>query len=112
MMVTLDTLQRQLQRAVLRRDSLAQVEARTTYRHLRHLQDRAGFGADSWRELRAQSPGPRKERWPDAWMREFNLHVGNASAQYSSAVRRPNQPNLQEGSRHHQNARRAYARIR
>lgn len=111
-MATLDTLQRQLQRLILRRDSLAEPEAGTAYRHLRLLLKRAGFTSDHWREMRAQSRGPRTERWPDEAMRAFNLHVGNASAQYMSALGRPNQANLKEGSRHHRYARQAYARIR
>jgi hypothetical protein len=112
MMTALDTLQRQLQRVVLRADSLVWPEARKTYRHLRLLRNRVGFVADAWRELRAQSPGPYIERWPDGSMRAFNLHLGNAFAQYMSAVNRPNRANLQEGSRHHAYARQAYARIR
>jgi hypothetical protein len=107
---TLDTLQRALERMIVRGDSTGQSDARAAYQHLRLLMQRVGFQADIRREM----PGPGRliERWPDAAMRQFNAEIGTAAAQYMSALNYPNVGNLQEGSRRHELARQAYSRFR
>ena len=107
---TLDTLQRQLQRMVVRGDSTAAPDAQAAYRHLRLLMRRVGFQADI--RLESLGPGRRIERWPDAAMQQFNGQVGTAAAQYMSALNNPNDGNLREGSRRHELARQAYSRFR
>jgi hypothetical protein len=111
MLAALDTLQRYLRRMVSRQDSAARPIAEEAYRRLRRLMGDVSFTADSWRELRGGA-GPTTQRWPDGAIRYFNREIGIATAQYMSALRRPNAPNLQEGSRHHQQARSAYAQFR
>ena len=107
---TLDSLERNLQRMVVRGDSTVEPAARAAYRHLRLLMQRVGFQKDIRRE--SLGPGRRIERWPDAAMQQFNGQVGIAAAQYMSALRHPNDGNLREGSRRHEMARQAYSRFR
>jgi hypothetical protein len=109
-LVALDTLQRHLQRLILQQDSAAQSDGERALRHLRGLMREVDFTADHWRELREGRPS--LERWPDGAMRQFNVEIGVAAAQYMSALEGSNPANLQEGSRRHSQARSAYGRFR
>ena len=109
---TLDALQRQVRRVVYQKDGEAAGEAGRASRYLRLLQERVGVRADLQRELRAGSPAPTIERWPDGVMRRFIEKAFNAAAQYRSALGHPNRDNLDQGFRYHQEARQAYARFR
>jgi hypothetical protein len=110
-LAALDGLEHPLRQSVSRGDEEAGPEAEAHYKRLRYLMRQVGFTADLWRESR-EGAGRKVERWPDSTMRLFNTEVGTATAQYMSALRRPNDDNLKEGQRHHAVARRAYARFR
>ncbi|MHC4108913.1 MAG: hypothetical protein ACYSTY_12595 [Planctomycetota bacterium] len=111
-LAVLEALEPLLRRIVLEEASDARPEAQAAYKRLRHLMRQVDYQGDIDREARAQSPALKIERWPDGSMHSFNLEVGYAAAQFSSALRHPNEGNLQEGSRRHSNARRAYAHFR
>ncbi len=110
-LAALDSLETELRRSVLRGDEEAGPDAEAHYKRLRYLMREVGFTADAWREARGGG-GRKVERWPDSTMRRFNTEVGTATAQYMSALGRPNDANLKEGQRHHAVARQAYARFR
>ena len=111
-LAALEELEQSLRRMVLEGESDVQPEAEAAYKRLRHLMREVDFHGDIRREVRAGSPAPMLERWPDGGMQNFNKHLGNAAAQFMSALQRPNQANLHEGSRQHAQARRAYAHFR
>ncbi len=110
-LAALDSLERPLRQSVFRGDDGAGPEAEAHYKRLRYLMREVGFTADLWREG-SEGAGRKVERWPESTMRVFNSEVGTATAQYMSALRRPNDDNLKEGQRHHAMARQAYARFR
>jgi len=111
-LAALEELEHPLRRMVLEGESDARPNAEVAYERLRHLMREVDFHGDLRREARAGSPAPRLQRWPDGNMQNFNKDVGNAAAQFMSALDHPNEANLQEGSRQHARARRAYARFR
>jgi hypothetical protein len=111
-LAALEELEQSLRRTILEEETAARPEAEAAHARLRHLMREVDFRGDLLRESRAASPAPTIERWPDGAMRRFNTDVGNAAAQLMSALRRPNQENLREGSRHHAQARRAHAQFR
>jgi hypothetical protein len=110
-LAALDSLETELRRSVFSGDEEAGPDAEAHYKRLRYLMREVGFTADVWREAR-EGAGRKVERWPDSTMRRFNTEVGTATAQYMSALGRPNDANLKEGQRHHTVARQAYARFR
>jgi len=112
MLAALEEIEQPLRRMVLEGEGDVQPEAEAAYKRLRHLMREVDFHGDLRRESRAGSPAPTIERWPDGNMRSFNTDVGMAAAQFMSALQRPNQGNLQEGSRYHAWARSTYARFR
>ena len=111
-LAALEELEQSLRRIVLEGESDARPEAEAAYERLRRLMREVDFQGDMRREVQAGSPAPGIERWPDGNMQSFNKDVGNAAAQFMSALQRPNEANLHEGSRQHARARRAYARFR
>jgi hypothetical protein len=111
-LAALEELEQLLGRMTLEGESDARPQAEAAYKRLRHLMREVDFQGDIRREVRAGSPAPMLERWPDGGMQNFNKHLGNAAAQFMSALERPNQANLHEGSRQHAQARRAYAHFR
>jgi hypothetical protein len=111
-LAALEELEQLLGRITLEGESDARPQAEAAYKRLRHLMREVDFQGDILREVRAESHAPEIERWPDGSMRTFNKEVGNAAAQFMSAVRRPNQGNLEGGSRYHAKARSAYAHFR
>ena len=111
-LAALEELEQSLRRIVLEGESDARPEAEAAYERLRHLIHEVDFHGDIRREVRAGSPAPSLERWPDGSMQNFNKDVETAAAQFMSALQRPNEANLHEGSRQHARARRAYARFR
>lgn len=111
-LAALEKLEQALRRVVLDGEGDARPEAEAAYKQLRHLMREVDFHGDIRREVRAGSPAPMLERWPDGGMQNFNQDVGNAAAQFMSALQRPNQANLHEGSRQHAQARRAYSHFR
>ncbi len=110
-LAALDSLETELRRSLFRGDGEAGPDAEAHYKRLRYLMREVGFTADAWREGR-EGAGRKVERWPDSTMRRFNDEVFTATAQYMSALGRPNDANLKEGQRHHAVARQAYARFR
>lgn len=110
-LAALDSLETELRRSVFRGDEEAGPDAEAHYKRLRYLMREVGFTADVWREAR-EGAGRKVERWPNSAMRHFNTEAGTATAQYMSALGRPNDANLKEGQRHHAAARQAYARFR
>jgi hypothetical protein len=111
-LASLEELEQALRRMLVEAETEARPEAEAAYKRLRHLMRQVDFHGDLKREVRAQSPALRIERWPDGNMSYFNREVGVAAAQFMSALRRPNEGNIQEGSRRHEMARRAYAYFR
>jgi hypothetical protein len=111
-LAALEKLEQALRRVVLDGEGDARPEAEAAYKQLRHLMREVDFQGDIRREVRAESHAPEIERWPDGSMRTFNKEVGNAAAQFMSALQRPNQGNLQGGSGYHAKARSAYAHFR
>jgi hypothetical protein len=110
-LAALDSLETELRRSLFKGDGEAGPDAEAHYKRLRYLMREVGFTADVWREARGGA-GRKVERWPNSAMRHFNTEVGTATAQYMSALGRPNDANLKEGQRHHAAARQAYARFR
>lgn len=107
---TLDALDTSVGRFV-EGDAQSKDPAREASRKLAHLMSQAGFRADVLREVK-DGAGRAVERWPDASMREFNALVVNAAAQLNAALAFPNQDNLKQGARLHEQARSSYSRFR
>lgn len=103
---TLEKLRPQL-RTLVRGNPEAGPQAREAYEHLELLLARSGFARDA----RIGRPGRMIERWSDARVRAFNSAAFGAQAQYMSALARPNKGNLEEGSRLHDQAEKAYRQI-
>ena len=110
LLAALEALEDPLRLLVLHGDGTARAEAKTAYRRLDRLMDQVGFRADLWREAR-EGAGATVERWPDANTKIFNLGVRSAAAQFKAALHHPDEENFTEGSRQHEEARRAYSRF-
>jgi hypothetical protein len=111
MLAALDTLERALQRGIVGGQEEAFGDARRVHRRLRALIREVDFRGDYLREMR-EGASRTVQRWPEDAMRMFNGELGNALAQYSSALGYPNVENLEEGRRHHRLAAQAYDRFR
>lgn len=110
-LAALDTVEAQLRR-VVSGDSTALPEARTSLRRLRGLTSRVDFGADARSEVRRQGVSGTIERWPNGAMRAFNAAVIGAEAYFRSTLAYPSADQLQQGMRHHADARQAHGRFR
>ena len=64
-LAALEELEQSLRRIVLEGESDARPKAEAAYKRLRHLMREVDFHGDIRREVRAGSPAPMLERWPD-----------------------------------------------
>ena len=105
---TLDLLQLQLRTLIAGRSQI-EPEALKTYRHLKYLIREVGI----WKDARRGIIHSEKviERWSDERLIIFNTNAAGAEAQYMSALGHPNEGNLKEGSRLHEEAIRWYQDI-
>ena len=107
-LAALDSLEPQLHALVEQRDTGAGDEARTRHRDLEALIDDTGIEGD----YRSFESSTVIVKWPEAALRQFNRAAFEAAVQYSAVLAYPNDDNLDQGVKAHEEARRAYDQIR
>jgi hypothetical protein len=103
---TLDSLRPPLQ-SLVAGDAAAGEDARDQYRSLRARIEATGIMED-YRSMRSSTV---IVKWPESPIRAFNSAVFDATLQYGAVLAYPNDDNLGQGMRAHEEARRAYGQI-
>lgn len=86
----------------------AATEARRHYDALRDRIDATGI-MDDYRSMRSSTV---VVKWPESSTRDFNSAALDATVRYGAVLAFPNDDNLQQGIRAHEEARLAYERMR
>lgn len=102
----LDSLRPQLQNLVAG-DAAEGEDVRAQYRSLRDRIEATGI-MDDYRSMRSSTV---IVKWPESPIRAFNSAVFDATLQYGAVLAYPNDDNLGQGMRAHEEARRAYGQI-
>jgi hypothetical protein len=103
----LDSLRPRLQ-SLVAGDAAAGEDARAHYRPLRARIEATGIMGD-YRSMRSSTV---IMKWPESSIRAFNSAAFDATLQYGAVLAYPNDDNLGQGMRAHEEARRAYGQIR
>jgi hypothetical protein len=103
---SLDSLRPGLE-ALVAGDVAAGSDARAHYRSLRHSIQATGI-MDDFRSMR---PSTVIVKWPEASTRAFNSAALDAMVHYGAVLAYPNDDNLGQGVRAHEEVRRAYGQI-
>jgi hypothetical protein len=106
-LATLDSLEPQLQALVAGGDAAPDEDARDHYRALKEHLRRTGIEAD----YRSFESSTVIVKWPDGATRQFNRAAFEAAVQYGAVLAYPNDDNLGQGVKAHEEARRAYGQI-
>jgi hypothetical protein len=107
-LAALDSHEPRLQATVAEGDAAPGADAREHYRTVKDLLRKTGIEGD----YRSFQSSTVIVKWPDGATRQFNRAAFEAAVQYGAVMAYPNDDNLGQGVKAHQEARRAYSQIR